>query len=470
MAKRIYLGREISKYAKIAGGAIITVTSLFFVLMVLGFTITGSDDYCLGTLDDPCVSYGKICNTGPNNYDIYNPEGLKLDFSPTIENYWIFFKDGRVKKEFLYNLGVNHSTAGWRYENFTNATKSRKDRVYVHRFARYSCQDYMLVGLKTESKDLIKWGMGVGKEYLDPFWYGVNDTATNLVSGSISVELGTPINFTTNLTGAATTCVDIDHPEYGDNYTCGNPANFNFNISYFRETEFNDSSTSKNISWFGGLCYQETANVATDCGGLDTGAYLISGAWTSAENIYDGSWGTSGHAQSSSTSFVFFNYTKPYGALNSSLWQVKDYIGTDNLTIEQQCFNQNPLQFRINSSYLGYTKWDCWNGTDYILLRDAIGVNAEYVYEEAMIWDLGSYYKTEYIKGHQYDEIENVSVNVSGYVSNGDYPTNVKIYINNTLSNNLGLVFDGEITLDELNEGSTTKNITFSQAETNNKY
>ena len=601
----------------------------------------------------------------------------------------------------------------------------------------------------------------------DPFWYGVNDTATNLVSGNISVELGTPINFTTNLTGATTTCVDIDHPNYGDNYTCGTPnANFTLNISYFRKTELNDSSTSKNISWVNGGndtvyikghhydeienvsinvsgyisngtyptnvkiyvnntlsnnvglvfdgeialdelndgstiknitfdkaetnieylkipktasvssaymnlsgftydygykanfpgsnfyqigpgnptwhvfnfkptasgwsskigfftrggddcgstealyiikegdnviidwntftpttggtqqianetisdtffnseldytvqfkstscfwlqymngvtyyktsvdsagmyiylderylnnislevgivdgtyewnhtgefnetfspnktsnfnssintflstcaldsdgyclvplyfisdtagkiqisdievnysydpnpvyldkdlinsflesqtnygdipikfqsskngtlvisdirydylggndtievlvyehsdidCYQETANISTDCGGLGTGAYLISGAWTSAENIYDGNWGTFGSAQSSSTSFVFFNYTKPYGALNSSLWQVKDKIGSENLTIAQQCFNQNPLQFRINSSYLGYTKWGCWNGTDYILLRDATGVNAQYVYEESMIWDI----------------------------------------------------------------------------------
>ena len=61
MARKIYLGRESSKYAKIAGGAIVTITALFFVLMVMGFEITGSDDVCLGTNEDPCVSYGKIC-------------------------------------------------------------------------------------------------------------------------------------------------------------------------------------------------------------------------------------------------------------------------------------------------------------------------------------------------------------------------------------------------------------------------
>jgi len=251
--RRIYLGRELSKYAKIASGAIITVTSLFFVLMVMGFEITGSDDVCLGTLEDPCVSYGKICNLGPDNFDIYNPDEVKMDCSPTIKDSWMFFKDGRVRKQFLYEKGINASTSGWRYENFTDATKPRSDRVYVHRFARYSCQDYMLVGLKENPDDLIKWGFGVGKEYLDPFWYGVNDSATTLVSGNISVELGTPINFTTNLTGATTTCVDIDHPDYGDNYSCGSPtANFTLNISYFRETEFNDSSIENNLSFIDG--------------------------------------------------------------------------------------------------------------------------------------------------------------------------------------------------------------------------
>lgn len=258
--KRIYLGREVSKYAEIAGGAIITITSLFFVLMVMGFEITGTDDMCLGTLDDPCVSYGKICNLGPDNYDIYNPEQVKIDFSPSVPNSWIFFKDGRVKKEFLHGIGVNHSTAGWRYENFTDATKPRSDRVYVHRFARYSCQEYMLVGLKENQDDVIKWGMGVGAEYYDPFWYGVNTTAETLVSDNLSVELETPINITTNITGAATVCVDIDHPEYGDNYTCGTPnANFTFDIDYFRKTEFADGESVETMdsAWtrFNGTTY-----------------------------------------------------------------------------------------------------------------------------------------------------------------------------------------------------------------------
>ena len=282
MAKRIYLGREVSKYAEIAGGAIVTLTALFFVLMVLGFEITGSDDICLGTPNDPCISYGKICNLGPDNYDIYNPNGFKLDFSPTIKDYWIFFKDGRVKKQFLYDIGINHSTKGWRYENFTDATKPRKDRVYVHRFARYSCQEYMLVGLKENPDDFIKWGVGVGTEYLDPYWYGINDTANISVSNNITLELNSQINITTNLSGASTVCVDIDHPSYGNEYVCGSPnANFLFNISYFRKNELNNTNTTQNLTyaskgnqtvWIKGHQYDEVVNLTINLSGYLNGA------------------------------------------------------------------------------------------------------------------------------------------------------------------------------------------------------
>ena len=108
----------------------------------------------------------------------------------------------------------------------------------------------MLVGLKSNPDDVIKWGMGVGAEYYDPFWYGENDSVADIsVSDNITMELGSRVNITTNISGASTVCVDIDHPEYGDNYTCGSPnAQFTFNISYFREDEFNDSLTVKTIS------------------------------------------------------------------------------------------------------------------------------------------------------------------------------------------------------------------------------
>lgn len=69
--------------------------------------------------------------------------------------------------------------------------------------------------------------------------------------------------------------------------------------------------------------------------------------------------------------------------------------------------------------------------------------------------------QTVYIRSHQYDEIYNLSINLNGYLNNGTYPTNIKIYVNGTLSNEVGDVFSGNISIDTLNDGNTTKDIVF---------
>jgi len=608
--KRIYLGRESSKYAKIAGGAIITVTSLFFVLMAMGFEITGSDDICLGTPEDPCISYGKICNLGPDNFDIYNPDEVKMDFSPTVKNYWMFFKDGRVKKQFLYDQGINASTKGWRYENFTDATKPRKDRIYVHRFARYSCQEYMLVGLKEKPEDLIKWGVGVGAEYLDPFWYG-EATADTLVSGNISMEIGFPLNFTTNLTGATTTCVNIDHPDYGDNYTCGTPnANFTLNISYFRLTEFYDSGIT---TWeeLAGMnddltaSYTLGADLDSSSEGYDTyaGPSANGGAgWTpigTNSNTFTGTFNGQNHTISDiyiTKGFIIgvglfgsigdgkiSNFGILNGTMNPGTYEntglvagssagtisnvyaigvstpdtfAGGFIGVNYGTITDCYAKVNVTGGNgytggfaglnnggtINRSYsvgivtgtsnvggfAGYDSsskvYNSYYDSDVSGLSDTIGGSAPKTTAEMKTmetfsgwsitnvtaktdaYDDGSYMwnivntssypflsgefsddqetnfstknftwtnggdKFVWIRGHQYDDLVNISMNVTGYISGGTYANDVKIYVNNTLSNNLGLVFSGQISLKALNDSSTSKNTTFDKAETNIDY
>lgn len=432
--KRVYLGSETSKYAKLIGIPLITITSLFLVLMAVGFEITGSNDQCLGTKDDPCISYGKICNLGPDNYDIYNPDSIKLDFSPEIKDYWMFFKDGRVKKQFLYDLGVNADTAGWRYENFTNATKPRSDRVYVHRFARYSCQDYMIVGLKNNPEDIIKWGFGVKGEYLDPFWYAVNETPNTEIT-SLNLELGTEINITTNLSGASTVCVDIDHPDYGDNYTCGSPnANFLFNISYFRKTEFNDSTTNKSFD------FNEIIHKIHKCSNIWDGG--------SCDQINDGDWNTYESPDIYGTYKV--NYTIPLGyTYETENWTIKTGTGIYNVQIPSQCWNSK-LQLQVDARESAFpVNYDvilyCYNSTDfdifYTIEGDSLGDSA--IYEESIfdgyLWTDNN--ASFYISGNQYDEIRNVSINLSGEETNNTYPTNIRIYINNSLSNSLGTIY-----------------------------
>ena len=56
------------------------------------------------------------------------------------------------------------------------------------------------------------------------------------------VELGSNINITANTT-LGIICVDIDHPDYGINYSCSSDVNVAFNISFFRKTTLSNGSS-----------------------------------------------------------------------------------------------------------------------------------------------------------------------------------------------------------------------------------
>ncbi len=68
---------------------------------------------------------------------------------------------------------------------------------------------------------------------------------------NLSAELNTTINISASF-DVDTLYIDINHPDYGINYSSGfDNVSFQFVIDYFRETEFNDSSTSKKINYSG---------------------------------------------------------------------------------------------------------------------------------------------------------------------------------------------------------------------------
>lgn len=67
-------------------------------------------------------------------------------------------------------------------------------------------------------------------------------------SRNITSELGSIINISANISDDII-CIDVDHPEYGVNYSTGtNTTTFDLNITYVREDEFNDSSASKTLT------------------------------------------------------------------------------------------------------------------------------------------------------------------------------------------------------------------------------
>ena len=133
-----------------------------------------------------------------------------------------------------------------------------------------------------------------------------------------------------------------------------------------------------NITW-GYYTDQENAN-DTACSGVWGGL--------GCGNAYDGNWGTWVYSAANEYSYLYLNYTKPANAAATSLWHVKDANGETNLSIPSDCWNQNPLWFKVES-YTGATthvKWYCYNtsSNSWQLLRSISGKMQ--VYEEAMRW------------------------------------------------------------------------------------
>jgi len=95
-----------------------------------------------------------------------------------------------------------------------------------------------------------------------------------------------------------------------------------------------------------GNCYQETANISTTCGGLNTGTY------TYENDGYNGN--------------IYINYTKPAGA-TSAISYFKSFTTNGNYSIPESCFNNNDiLQIKmtsVNAGVTGVNSLSCYNGS-----------------------------------------------------------------------------------------------------------
>lgn len=141
------------------------------------------------------------------------------------------------------------------------------------------------------------------------------------------------------------------------------------------------------------LCYQETANISTSCGGLNTGSYSSIGG-SNMEKTYDGNWSSFG-TLTITPKYLYINYTKPINATNG-LWQIKDDYQIINISIPNACFQQNILQLRVNSwaTPTAYLDYRCYNGTNFTSLLT--NPSAYGFYEEAMIWNILNIYSQTY--------------------------------------------------------------------------
>lgn len=143
-----------------------------------------------------------------------------------------------------------------------------------------------------------------------------------------------------------------------------------------------------------GLCYQESANVSTSCGGLNTGLYNYSGSFTDVKNTFDGNWSSYGYAAAYGSHFVYINYSKPSTFTNLSFIQYKSQTTYANYSINStNCwdYSQSVLSIRIGmlaNTTSQQNNLSCFNGTGWEILYDGVfgSINETIVYEEGIYW------------------------------------------------------------------------------------
>jgi len=123
----------------------------------------------------------------------------------------------------------------------------------------------------------------------------------------------------------------------------------------------------------------------------------------------------------------------------------------------------------INHSVFG-TNYSCYtSGDDNVLSITIPYFRLTKFNDSSSLFNLtyiGAANHTYYISSHEYDDIEDLKIDLIGYETNGTYPQNVSIYINNTLSNYIGPVLgvsSEDITV--FNDDDSAKNTTFNGAE-----
>jgi parallel beta-helix repeat protein len=178
------------------------------------------------------------------------------------------------------------------------------------------------------------------------------------------------------------------------NVTLISPVNntISTNLTYNFTVNITDNILSS--GGFTGLCYQESANVSTSCGGLDTGIYNIFGIWVDPYYIIDGSWGTSNGYTIWNNQYIDINYRKPNNTTGAN-WTIAGGNTTSpvsinaiyNVTIPSDCwaYSTTTLSLRLVGMNNFEQYFKCFNSTDWKTIY-FINETSRAFYEEAIWW------------------------------------------------------------------------------------
>jgi len=157
-----------------------------------------------------------------------------------------------------------------------------------------------------------------------------------------------------------------------------------------------DDGDVMNVSfyWYGGegsyeWCYQESANVSTACGGLDTGSYN-GNDWQNPDLVIDGNWGTHSNPKTFGKSY-YFNYTIPFAV--EAIWKTQSSFASydiKNFTIPNACLTGDTLILKVTAISSSNSIWSCYNSSSawFIVGSTTGGSSAHYITEEAMWWKI----------------------------------------------------------------------------------
>jgi hypothetical protein len=281
------------------------------------------------------------------------------------------------------NYGSSQSRTDWSFSSGNNVGTS--ERVVIDNFKIYKSFGYNTSDIAIYVDEAVKpknTSFNVSGEGFHNVTVAADDLAGNTGHSNITfftVDSGTP----PSLVGSDAWCLNcsqkLDNQPWVSNYTT---ISINFTT--------NESATCSILGEENLYCYQEHANVSTNCAGFDNGTYgnhSSAASFSNLINIYDGDYST--YANSSGVlNTVYFNYTKPTYA-KSAIWQVKDEKALVNLTILDGCYNRHSdkieLRYRDGSG-IGGARWECYSGS-WNTLRTITGLGASAdIYEEGIWW------------------------------------------------------------------------------------
>jgi len=421
--------------------------------------------------EDNITTVTRIANykDGISTIEIYtfNPNVEEVELFPISHSIQVINGEGKLLQHEVQKLLYSGETV-WDIQSpqsFGHKMKVEwESGNYYSRIWKYSGKDEgkLTVKYRIDSDDY-----NTNVRLFDPeevgFWYN-----GELIT-SLNLELGTNVTISANLTGATTVCVDIDHPDYGDEYACGSPnANFTFNISYFRETEFNDSETEKNIN--PSLVMNSTGDYGLSWGSFPTYEYCA--------NLTFGNSGIP-KIQFYVYSYDYWNEPAIIRIRDENKNLLEEITDTDRDKIVYSVKNyQADVYYGVCLRHDGTTEpWGDGRTYDYIEASRG-GIN--YAIEGHVLpaddysprYDIVSSSDLIYIKSHQYDKVQNLSINVTGI----ETAKNVKIYINDTQTNYYPYIYNTtsatiteteETEFNLVNGNSTTFSIPKSSVVTN---